>query len=131
MQMVSLDELVPDDDRYRLLEGWISWPAVRSTAAPFYTDFGRPGVDPVVLVKLLLVDAVEGIGSIRGTLRRARTDLSIRRFLGYGLTEQLPSHATLSYAQTRRFVTRRSSSSSSRRSSRSAVSSSSWTAVGC
>lgn len=104
VQMVSLDELVPDDDRYRLLEGWVSWPAVRSTAAPFYTDFGRPGIDPVVLVKLLLVDAVEGIGSIRGTLRRARTDLSIRRFLGYGLTEQLPSHATLSYAQTRRFV---------------------------
>lgn len=104
VQMVSLDELVPDDDRYRLLEGWISWPAVRSTAAPFYTDFGRPGIDPVVLVKLLLVDAVEGIGSIRGTLRRARTDLSIRRFLGYGLTEQLPSHATLSFAQTRRFV---------------------------
>ena len=90
MQMVCLDELVGDDDVLRRVERLVSWDAVRGSAAAFYSDFGRPGVDPVVLVKVLLVAAIRGIGSMRETLRVAEVDLSIRRFLGYGLTEALP-----------------------------------------
>ena len=41
---------------------------------------------------------------MRETLRRAERDVSIRRFLGYGLSERLPSHATVSYAQCVRFA---------------------------
>ena len=92
------------DDRYRRIEPLVNWAAVRASAEPFYGDGGRPSVDPVVLVKVFLVAAVEGIGSMRETLRRAEVDLSIRRFLGYGLTERLPSHATLSYANCVRFA---------------------------
>ena len=69
-----------------------------------YSDFGRPGVDPVVLVKVFLVAASRGIRSMRETLRVAQVDLSTRRFLGYGLTEALPHHATFSYAQCVRFA---------------------------
>jgi transposase len=104
VQMVSLDELVAVDCRFRRIERLVSWPAVRASAEPFYTDFGRPSVDPVVLVKLVLVGAVEGIGSMRRVLRVAEDSLAIRRFLGYGLTEALPSHATVSHAQTQRFA---------------------------
>ena len=32
------------------------------------------------------------------------TDVSIRRFLGFGLTERLPDHSTFSHAQTKRFA---------------------------
>ncbi|MEA2235063.1 MAG: hypothetical protein QOD83_4879 [Solirubrobacteraceae bacterium] len=104
VQMVCLDELVAGDDVLRRVERFVSWGAVRESAAPFYSDFGRPGVDPVVLVKVFLVAAVRGIGSMRETLRVAEVDLSIRRFLGYGLTEALPHHATFSYAQCVRFA---------------------------
>jgi transposase len=104
VQMVCLDELVADDDLLRRVERLVAWDAVRGSAAPFYSDFGRPGVDPVVLVKVFLVAAIRGIGSMRETLRVARVDLSIRRFLGYGLTEALPHHATFSYAQCVRFA---------------------------
>jgi len=104
LQMVCLDELVPADDLLRRVEGLVSWHAVRESARPFYVDFGRPGVDPVVLVKLFLVAALRGIGSMRETLRVAADSVSIRRFLGYGLTEPLPHHATLSYAQCVRFA---------------------------
>ena len=38
------------------------------------------------------------------TLRVAGTDVSIRRFLGFGLTERLPDHSTFSHAQTKRFA---------------------------
>jgi transposase len=104
LQMVCLDELVPADDLLRRVEGLVSWHAVRESARPFYIDFGRPGVDPVVLVKLFLVAALRGIGSMRETLRVAEDSVSVRRFLGYGLTEALPHHATLSYAQCVRFA---------------------------
>ncbi len=104
MQMVCLDELVGEDDVLRRVERLVSWELVRETASPFYSDFGRPGVDPVVLVKVFLVAAIRGTGSMRETLRVAQVDLSIRRFLGYGLTEALPHHATFSYAQCVRFA---------------------------
>jgi len=103
-QVVCLDELVAVDDRYRRIERVISWRAVRVSAAPFYAVDGRPSVDPAVLLKLFLVAAIEGRSSMRETLRLAERDLAVRRFLGYGLTERLPSHATVSYAQCVRFA---------------------------
>ncbi len=104
VQMVCLDELVGEDDVLRRVERLVAWDAVRASALPFYSDFGRPGIDPVVLVKVFLVAAIRGMGSMRETLRVAQVDLSIRRFLGYGLTEALPHHATFSYAQCVRFA---------------------------
>src|SRR4051794_31426087 len=104
VQMVCLDELVAHDDVLRRVERLVAWGAVRESAAPFYSDVGRPGVDPVVLVKVFLVAAIRGVGSMREMLRVAQVDLSIRRFLGYGLTEALPHHATFSYAQCVRFA---------------------------
>ena len=104
LQMVCLDDLVAADDKYRGIERVVSWRAVRSSAAPFYAPDGRYSICPAVLLKLFLVAAVEGLGSMRETLRVAERDVAIRRFLGYGLTERLPSHATVSYAQCVRFA---------------------------
>ncbi len=103
--MVCLDELVPDDDRYRRLDRLVEWSFVREAASAYYADdLGRPSIDPIVLVKLMVAAALEGIGSARELCRVAGVRLDLRRFLGYGFHERLPAHQTLSYAQTRRFV---------------------------
>jgi transposase len=103
--MVCVDELVPVDDRLRRIDGAVDWEFVRLEAARYYArDVGRPSIDPIVLVKLMLVGAMEGIGSMRELLRIAAMRVDIRRFLGYGLHERLPVHQTISHAQTRRFV---------------------------
>jgi transposase len=105
VEMVCLDELVPDDDRYRRLDGLIDWGFIRELAAPCYAkDVGRPSIDPIVLVKLMLAGAMEGIGAMRELLRVAALRLDLRRFLGYGFGERLPAHQTLSHAHTQRFV---------------------------
>ena len=105
VEMVCLDELVPLDDRLRRLDGLVDWGFVRAAAAPYYAeDVGRPSIDPIVLVKLMLVGALEGIDSMRELLRVASMRVDIRRFLGYGFGERLPVHQTISHAQTRRFV---------------------------
>jgi len=105
LEMVCLDELVPEDDRYRRLDRLVDWSFVREVAGPYYAeDLGRPSIDPIVLVKLMVAGALEGIGSTRELLRQAGVRLDLRRFLGYGLGERLPVHQTLSHAHTRRFV---------------------------
>jgi transposase len=105
VEMVCLDELVPADDRLRRLDAVVDWGFVRAEAAPYYAeDVGRPSIDPIVLVKLMLVGALEGIDSMRELLRVASMRVDIRRFLGYGFSERLPVHQTVSHAQTRRFV---------------------------
>jgi transposase len=105
VEMVCVDELVPAGDRLRRLDGLVDWGFVRAEAAPYYAvEVGRPSVDPIVLVKLMLVGALEGIDSMREVLRVASMRVDIRRFLGYGFSERLPVHQTISHAQTRRFV---------------------------
>jgi len=82
----------------------VDWSFIRAAAEPYYAERGRPSIDPIVLVKLMLVGALEGLGSMREVLRVAALRLDLRRFLGYGLGERLPVHATVSLNQTRRFV---------------------------
>jgi len=93
VEMVCLDELVPAGDRLGRIDAVVVWGFVRAEAAPYYaTEVGRPSVDPIVLVKLMLVGALEGIASMRELLRVAGLGVDIRRFLGYGFTERLPVH---------------------------------------
>jgi transposase len=104
--MVCLEELVPEDDRYRRIDEIVGdWGFVRVAARPYYVEgVGRPSVDPTVLLKLMLAGALEGIGSMRELLRVADLRLDLRLFLGYGLGERLPAHQTISEAQTQRFA---------------------------
>jgi transposase len=96
VEMVCLDGLVPEDDRFRRLDRLVDWGFVRELAAPYYAqDVGRPSIDPIVLVKLMLAGALLRVASMR---------LDLRRFLGYGFSERLPVHQTVSHANTRRFV---------------------------
>src|SRR5216684_2129702 len=97
--MVCLDELVPEDCRYRRLDRLVDWSFLREAAAPYYADdVGRPSIDPIVLVKLMVAAALEGIGSARELCRVAGLRLDLRRFLGYGFHGRPPVRQTLSHA---------------------------------
>ena len=71
---------------------------------PYYChDNGRPGTDPVVLIKMVLIQHLFGIPSLRQTYQRIQDTNSYRWFLGYGLLETIPHFATVSYAFCKRF----------------------------
>src|SRR5712691_1990239 len=100
VEMVCLDELVPEDCAYRKLDRLVDWSFVREAASPYYADeLGRPSIDPIVLVKLMVAAALEGVTSARELCRIASLRPDLRRFLGYGFHERLPDHQTLSHAQ--------------------------------
>jgi len=56
---------------------------------------GRPSLDPVVFVKLMLVSYFENVVTDSELAFRAADSLSIRRFLGYGLEERTPERTTI------------------------------------
>jgi len=75
----------------------------RSLCAPAYSESGRgrPGIDPVVYFKMLMVGFFENIGSERGIAERCSDSISIRAFLGFDLTGTTPEHSTLSIIRQR------------------------------
>lgn len=64
---------------------------------PYYChDNGRPGTDPVVLIKMVLIQHLFGIPSLRQTYREIQVNVAYRWFLGYGLLDNIPHFATVS-----------------------------------
>lgn len=76
---------------------------VRALCAPAYSDTGRgrPGIDPVVYFKMLMVGFFEDLASERGMAERCSDSISLRAFLGYDLTETTPDHSSLSIIRQR------------------------------
>jgi len=59
-------------------------------------DNGRPSIDPEVIIRLFLIQAIEGIPHVRDLMRQVQVNLAYRWFIGYELDEKLPDHSTLS-----------------------------------
>ena len=77
---------------------------VWAICAPAYADAsrgGRPGIDPVVYLKMLTVGFFEDLPSERAIASRCADSLSIRGYLGYSLTEATPDHSSLSVIRER------------------------------
>src|ERR1700733_998722 len=71
---------------------------------PAYADAsrgGRPGIDPVVYLKMLMIGFFEDLPSERAIASRCADSLSVRSFLGYGLAEGTPDHSSLSVIRQR------------------------------
>ena len=69
---------------------------------PFYAaTMGRPGLAPGHYFRLLMVGYFEGLDSERGIAWRAADSLSVRAFVGLGLTEAAPDHSTISRTRRR------------------------------
>ena len=70
---------------------------VEERCRPFYAEqIGRPSLPPAVYFRMLFIGYFEGFDSERGIAWRVADSLALRRFLGYGLTDQTADHSTLS-----------------------------------
>ena len=104
VKIVCLEDLVPVDHLLRKIEKAVDFEEIYPMVEPYYCeDNGRPAVDPVVLVKIVLIQHLFGIGSLRQTLREIAVNLAYRWFLGMGIDTPIPHFATVSYAFATRF----------------------------
>ena len=102
--IVDVEALVPKEHLLRKIEKVMDYEWLYERLEPYYChDNGRPGTDPVVLIKMVLIQHLFGIPSLRQTYQRIQDTLSYRWFLGYGLLDHIPHFATVSYAFCQRF----------------------------
>jgi transposase len=104
IEIVGIEGLVPKDHLLRKIEKAADFQEVYGMVEQYYcADNGRPAADPVVLVKICLIQHLFGIPSLRQTLREVEVNLAYRWFLGLDLTTKPPHFATVSYAFCTRF----------------------------
>ena len=102
--MTDIDALVPKDHLLRKIERVMDYDWLYERLDPYYNhEEGRPGTDPVVLIKMVLIQHLYGMTSLRQTHQRIQDTVSYRWFLGYGLLDNIPHFATVSYAFCKRF----------------------------
>jgi len=96
----TLEMLMPKEHFLRDLEKYIDFTFIYEKVAHLYSSMGRKSVDPVVLIKMLLLGFLYGIDSERKLVKDVEVNIAFRWFLGIDLDEAVPDHSTIS--QTRR-----------------------------
>jgi len=99
----NLEEAVPEDHQVRRIAEVLDLSWVRAELAPRYSPVGRPSIDPVLMIRMLIVGYVFAIRSERALCREVQVNLAYRWFCGLGIEDKIPDHSVFSRARNERF----------------------------
>ena len=99
----NLDDHVPADHLLRGIDRCLDLGELRRHLAPFYSDTGRPSIDPELMVRMLIVGYSFGIRSERRLCEEVHLNLGYRWFCRLGLEDAVPDHSTFSKNRHGRF----------------------------
>ena len=104
IELVDVESLVPEKHLLRKVDAAVDFNKIYEYVEELYcADNGRPSVDPVVLIKMVIIQHLFGIPSLRRTAAEIEVNVAYRWFLGYSLQEEIPHFSTISYAFHHRF----------------------------
>ncbi|MBQ8349927.1 MAG: transposase [Ruminococcus sp.] len=103
MCLVTLDELMPQEHFLRDLDRCVDFSFIYDKVEALYSNTGRPSVDPVMLIKMMLIGYLYGIESERRLEQEVRVNIAYRWFLEIELDEPVPDHSTISQLRHRKF----------------------------
>jgi transposase len=104
MQIVSLEQLVPEDHILRKIDAAIDFDFIYDLVEDRYSsDTGRPSIDPVTLIKIPLIQYMFGIRSMRQTIKEIEVNIAYRWFLGLDFYDNVPHFSTFGKNYKRRF----------------------------
>ena len=104
MQIVSVDQLVPEDHLLRKIEAAIDFSFIYDLVEDRYCqDNGRPSIDPVTLIKIPIIQYMYGIKSMRQTIKEIEVNVAYRWFLGLDFYDKVPHFSTFGKNYKRRF----------------------------
>ncbi len=89
-----LEDHVPENHLLRLIDRHISFAFVREKLKDFYSENGRPLIDPELLLRILLIGYLYGITSERKLVEELKMLLAWRWFTGLGFDQEIPHHST-------------------------------------
>jgi len=102
--MTTLEEIVPEDSLFRKVDKYIDFTFIYDEVKDLYCENnGRPSIDPVVLFKIVFIQALDGIKSMRQTCKKIKVDAEYRWFLGIPFGKDTPHFSTFSKNYERRF----------------------------
>ncbi len=103
--LFNLERRIPTDHLLRRINPTVTqiMPQVREKLAPFYSDIGRPSIDPELLIRMLIVGYCYGIRSERQLCQELELHLAYRWFCRLGLEDPVPDHSTFSINRHGRF----------------------------
>src|SRR5882672_10364319 len=93
---VDLDRRVRADNPLRKIAAAVDFSFVRAAVEHTYGDKGNVSVDPVVILKMMLLLFLDNVASERKLLEIIPERLDYLWFLGYGLNDPVPDHSVLS-----------------------------------
>ena len=99
----NLEEVVPQDHQVRRIAEVLDLSWVRRELTPHYSPLGRPSIDPVLMIRMLIVGYAFAIRSERALCREVQVNLAYRWFCGLGLEDKIPDHSVFSRARNERF----------------------------
>ena len=103
MLCVTMESLMPEKHFLRDLDRLVDFSFVYDKVEGFYSHTGRRSVDPVVIVKMMLLGYLYGIDSERRLEQEVQVNIAYRWFLGLDLEDAVPDHSTFSHLRRRKF----------------------------
>lgn len=98
IEIFSIEEFVPADHLLRKIERAVDFTHIYDIVEDLYcSDNGRPSIDPVVIFKMVLIQHLYAIPSLRRTVEEIKMNVAYRWFLGYLMNEPIPHFSTISY----------------------------------
>src|SRR5712672_2154543 len=99
----SLERHVPETHLLRSIDRFVELGGLRRELAPFYSEMGRPSIDPELLIRMLIVGYCFGIRSERRLCEEVHLNLAYRWFCRLGLDGSVPDHSSFSKNRHGRF----------------------------
>ncbi len=99
----NLDDVVPPDHLVRKIDAVLDLGWVHKDLAPYYSHTGRPSIDPVLMIRMLIVGYVFAIRSERMICRELQVNLAYRWYCKLGIEDKVPDHSAFSRARHARF----------------------------
>lgn len=101
----SMDDFVPKDHLLRKIDKAVDFSKIYEFVEDLYChDNGRPSIDPVVLFKMVMIQHIYAIPSLKRTAEEIQMNVAYRWFLGYTMLDKIPHYATISYNFLHRFT---------------------------
>ncbi len=102
--MTTMEEIVPQNSLFRKIDKYIDFTFIYKKVKHLYCeDNGRPSIDPVVLFKIVFIQAIDGIKSMRQTCKKINVDAEYRWLLGIPFGKETPHFSTFGKNYERRF----------------------------
>src|SRR5512139_3210276 len=100
-----LEDRIPKDHLLRRINVFVApvLDSVREQLAPFYSEIGRPSIDPELMLRMLIVGYCYGIRFERRLCQEVELHLAYRWFCRLDLNDSVPDHSTFSVNRHGRF----------------------------